>query len=306
MIANQLTLIRREIWEHRAIWVTPIVIGIIMSLVSTAGIVTVSAFDREVELAIFSASNIAGDAERRAVLTVYFLGTSWLFLFAMGVLTIFYTLDSLYAERKDKSILFWRSLPVTDAETVVSKLLTAILLIPLVTVAAIAVTHIINVAVTAAWVSIRGGDAGHLIWGSVSFLDNWAAALIVALAGALWMSPFVGWFLFVSALTKRSPFLTAFMPLIVIPLIEWIVFRTKLFAEAVYGRGGVLPLFQGMDVEAYFDEERFRVEEATASLLTHLDIGKFLTSGSLWIGIIVCGLFVTAAIYVRRYRDESY
>lgn len=306
MIANQLTLIRREVWEHRSIWVTPVVIGIIMSLASTAGIVTVSAFDQEVELAIFSASNIAGDAERRAVLTMYFLGTSWLFLFAMGVLTVFYTLDSLYAERKDKSILFWRSLPVTDAETVLSKLLTAILLIPIITVAAIAITHVINVAVAAAWVSLRGGDAGHLVWGSVAFLDNWTGALIVTLAGALWMSPFVGWFLFVSAFTKRSPFLMAFMPLVVIPLIEWIVFRTRLFAEAVYGRGSDLPLFQGMNVERYFDEERFRVEEATASLLAHLDIGKFLTSGSLWLGIIVCGLFVTAAIYVRRYRDESY
>jgi len=305
MISNQLALLKREIWEHRSIYVAPIAIAVVMTLVSMAGMVTVSAFNKEVELAIFGATNIASDAERRAALTVFFLGTSWVFLFTLAILTIFYTLDSLYAERKDKSILFWRSLPVTDAETVISKLLTAVLVIPLVTVATIIVTHLANLVVSSVWVAIKGGDAGHLIWGSVPLLDNWAAALIVTLALALWMSPFVGWFLFVSAFTKRSPLLMAFMPLAVIPLIEWIVFRSSLFAEAVFGRGGMLPLFRGMDFERYFDEDRMRVNEEVVSLVAHLDPVKFLLSPSLWAGIVVCGLLATGAIYIRRYRDES-
>jgi ABC-2 type transport system permease protein len=133
MIGHQLALVKREIWEHRSIYVTPIAIAVIVSLVSLAGMVTVSAFDKEINIALFGASNIAGDAERRAALTVFFLGTSWVFLFALAILTTFYTLDCLYAERKDNSILFWRSLPITDAETVVSKLLTAIVVLPLVT-----------------------------------------------------------------------------------------------------------------------------------------------------------------------------
>ena len=92
MIGNQLALIRREIWEHRAIYVTPIAIAVIVSLVSLAGMVTVSAFDKELNVALFSASNIAGDTERQAALTVFFLGTSWVFLFALAILTTFYTL----------------------------------------------------------------------------------------------------------------------------------------------------------------------------------------------------------------------
>ena len=102
MMGHQLALIRREIWEHRAIYVTPIAIAVIVSLISLAGMVTVSAFDKELNIALFSASNIAGDAERQAALTVFFLGTSWVFLFALAILTTFYSLDSLYAERKDK------------------------------------------------------------------------------------------------------------------------------------------------------------------------------------------------------------
>lgn len=305
MMANQLILIKREIWEHRSVYFTPIVVGIVVSLFSLAGMVSISAFDKEVEMALFGASNIAGDAERRAALTVYFLGTSWIFLLALAILTVFYTLDSLYAERKDKSILFWRSLPVTDAETVISKLLMALIVIPLFTVGAIIVTHIVNLIVSGIWVSVEGGDAGHLIWGSVAFLDNWAAAFVVTMASGIWMSPFIGWFLFVSAFTKRAPWLMAFMPLALIPLIEMIILRSSHFAEAVFGRGGVMPLFRGMDLGQYFDEERLKVNDEVISLVAHLDFAKFFGSSSLWVGVIVCGLFTTAAIYVRRYRDES-
>jgi ABC-2 type transport system permease protein len=305
MIGHQLALIRREIWEHRSIYITPIAIAVIVSLVSLAGMVTVSAFDKEVNIALFGAANIAGDAERRAALTVFFLGTSWVFLFALAILTTFYTLDSLYAERKDKSILFWRSLPLTDAETVVSKLLTAIIVLPLVTVAAIILTHLVNLVITSGWVMVKGGNAVHLIWGSVPLFDNWAAALIVTLACALWMAPLIGWFLFVSAFSRRSPLLMAFMPLIIIPIVEWIFFRSKVFASAIFGRGEMIPLFREMDIEHFFDEERMTVNEEVVSLLAHIDVGRFLLSPSVWAGLVVCGLFVTAAIYVRRYRDES-
>jgi ABC-2 type transport system permease protein len=305
MIGHQLALIKREIWEHRSIYVTPIAIAVVVSLISLAGMVTVSAFDKEFNMALLGASNIAGDAERQAALTVFFLGTSWVFLFALAILTTFYTLDCLYAERRDKSILFWRSLPVTDAETVISKLLTAVIVLPLVTVVAIIVTNLVNLVVSTIWVMIQGGDAGHLIWGSVSLLDNWVAALIVTVACAIWMSPLIGWFLFVSAFTKRAPLLMAFMPLIIIPIIEWIFFRSKVFASAVFGRGEMIPLFREMNIDHFFDEDRMKVNEEVISLLAHIDIGKFLVSPSVWAGVVVCGLFVTAAIYVRRYRDES-
>lgn len=304
MINHYAALVRREFWEHRSIWITPVAIATIVTLGVLTMLVFVSGFAKELDLAIFGAQNIAGDTERQAALTGFFVGTSWAFLVALGFLTVFYCLDCLYAERKDKSILFWRSLPVTDAETVVSKLITAIVVIPVIAVLGIIATHIINLIVTGLWVASKGGDASVLIWGSVPLLDNWLAAFIVTLAGAIWMSPFVGWFLFVSAYAKRMPLLLAFMPLIVIPMLEGIFLRSAVFAETVLDRGG-LPLFKSMDFEALFEEEQWRVSEDVASLLTHIDLVKFVTSPSLWAGIIVCGLFVTAAIYVRRFRDDS-
>lgn len=304
MINHYVALIKREFWEHRAIWITPVAISTIVTLGVLTMLMFVSGFAKELDLAIFGAQNIAGDTERQAALTGFFIGTSSFFLIALGFLTVFYCLDSLYAERKDKSILFWRSLPVTDAETVISKLMTAMVVIPIVATLGIIATHIINLIVTGMWVASKGGDAGMLIWGSVPLLDNWAAAFIVTLAAAIWMSPFIGWFLFVSAYAKRMPLLLAFMPIFVIPMLEGIFLRSSVFAETVIDRGG-LPLFRSMDFEAMFEEEQWRISEDVASLLAHIDIVKFVTSPNLWAGIIVCGLFVTAAIYVRRYRDDS-
>ncbi len=305
MINHHLALIKREIWEHRSIWVTPAAIASIVSLGVLAMLVFASGYAAELDVAIFGAQNIAGDAERKAALTGFFLGTSWIFVIALAILTVFYSLDSLYAERKDKSILFWRSLPVTDAETVVSKLITAVFVLPTVTVLGIIGTHLINLIVTSIWVSMKGADGGALIWGSVALFDNWAAAFIVVIATGIWMSPFIGWFLLVSAYTKRSPLLMAFLPLILIGLLEPIILRTSVFAENVLARGDGLPIFRTVDVDRFFDEEEWRIGDGATSLLQHLDIGQFLTSSGTWAGIVVCGLLSMAAIYVRRFRDES-
>ena len=305
MITNQLALIRREIWEHRSIYITPMAIAIIVTLGVFAMLIFASGFAAELDAVIFGATNIAGETERKAALTGFFLGTSWVFLIALAVLTVFYCLDSLYAERKDKSILFWRSMPVTDAETVISKLIIALLVIPVAAIIGIIATHLVNLVVTSVWVSMKGGDASLLIWGSVSLLDNWLAAVIVILATGIWMSPFIGWFLFVSAYTKRSPLLMAFMPLVLIALLEKIILRTHIFAEYVLGRADEIPLIRTENVERFFDEEQWRIAEGATHLLVHLDIVQFLTSPATWAGIIVCGLLSTAAIYVRRYRDES-
>lgn len=305
MIKHQLALVRREIWEHRSIFVTPIAIGSIVTLGVLAMLVFASGFAEELDIAIFGAQNLAGDPERKAVLTGFFLGTSWVFMIALAILTVFYSLDSLYAERKDKSILFWRSLPVTDAETIVSKLITAIVVIPVMAVVGIIGTHIVNLIVTSVWVSMKGGDGGMLIWGSVSLIDNWLAAFIVVLASGIWMSPFIGWFLLVSAYTKRAPLLMAFMPLVLIPLLEGIFLRTHVFADNVLGRGDGMPIFRTVDVEKFFDEEQWRLADDATSLLVHLDVVKFLTSPAMWAGVLACGLLSTGAIYVRRFRDES-
>ena len=142
MIGHQMALIKREIWEHRSIYVTPLAIAIVISLLTLTGQVSVSAFGEAVDLGMVGASNI-DDVHRRAVLTGAFTVVTTIFAFGAWIVMVFYSLDTLYAERKDKSILFWRSLPVTDAETVISKLLTVGVVIPIAFLVAAYATHII-------------------------------------------------------------------------------------------------------------------------------------------------------------------
>lgn len=307
MITHQVTLIRRELWEHRAIFVTPLVIGLIVSLLSVTGQVSISAFHEAVDVAIVGATNL-GDHERSATINVLLTSISCLFVFGMWILTIFYSLDALYAERKDKSILFWRSIPATDAETVVSKLLTAVVVIPVVTFLGIVATHLVVLAITSVWVGIEGANAWHLIWTAAPLVDNWLATLVFLLAIPLWLSPFVGWFLMVSAYTKRSPLLAAFLPIVIVPMLEKSLVGTTMFGNALFVRSAKIPLFTGIERADFFfenKEELHRMSESGISLLSLLDLPGFLSSPGLWIGLAVCGLFTIAAIYIRRYRDES-
>jgi len=307
MIQSQIALIRRELWEHRAIYVTPLVIALLVSLMSVTGEVAVSGFDHAVDIGILGATNL-GENERSAAITVLMISLSSTFMFAMWILTVFYALDALYAERKDRSILFWRSIPLTDFETVFSKLLTALLVIPLITFAVIALTHLVVLLITSVWLGARGANAWHLIWTAAPFIDNWTATLVFLLALQLWLSPFVAWFLFVSAFTKRSPLLIASLPIAILPMLERIIFETSVFAEAFFVRSVKMPLFRGLDnLELLFQEgEHFKMAgDESLSLLSVLDLGRFIGSPGLWLGLVVCGLFTTAAIYVRRYRDDS-
>ena len=305
MIPHQFALIQREVWEHRSLYVTPAVVALVMTLMLLTGYIFASGYKEIIDIGIVGAQNMADDVHRRTGLMAFLVGNTIVFIIASGILTIFYCLDSLYAERKNKSILFWRSLPITDAETVISKLLTAAVAIPLITFAVIVVAHLVNLVLTSIFVSMEGGSPGFLIWRSAPLFDVWAAILLLLLMLPIWFSPFIGWFLFVSAWTKRSPLLTGFLPLIVVPMLEYFILRTHLIADAIDSRFTQWPMFSGIDPETLFDEEAFAAREDTVSLLEFVDVGGFLTSPAMWAGVVVCGLFITAAIYVRRYRDES-
>lgn len=305
MIANQIALVRREFWEHRSLYIVPAVLGVVLVLVAITGRASISAFDTHVDLALLGATNISAN-ERGAAITAFLAVFAGLFVFEMLILTVFYSLDTLYAERKDKSVLFWRSMPVTDAETVISKLITALVLIPLVTLAIVAATHLIILVVTSIWIGLRGANVWHLIWSSVPLLDNWSATLIFVLSISLWLSPFVGWFLLVSAYTKRSPMLIAILPILLLPMLERSILGSRLLFDAIIVRVVRIPIFNSGEYDSMLNSQSLtEAAHDGISLVSMLDVGGFLASPGLWAGLVVCGLFVTAAIYVRRFRGDT-
>lgn len=306
MIRTQVALLQRELWEHRSLFVVPVVVAVVTLLTSWTSQVTIGELEH-LDIGIISAGNMPENV-RAAALSFTMVGLSVSFIIAMWILTIFYALDSLYAERKDRSILFWRSIPVTDFETVLSKLLTAMVTIPLITFAVIVATHLLVLLSLTVQINFRGGSPWQIIWTAAPFADTWAATIVMLLALPLWLSPFIGWFLFVSAFTKRSPLLVAAMPIVLLPMFERLFFDSTLLAEAFFVRSMKFPLFTGVDnMDLIFQEgdDLAKLAEAELSVFGLLDLGNFLASPQLWLGIVVAGLFTAAAIYVRRYRDDS-
>ena len=306
MIQTQLALLQRELWEHRAVFVVPVIVAVITLLMSWTGQMTIGELEH-LDAGIVGLSNMPENV-RAAALSFTMVGLAVSFIIAMWILTIFYALDALYAERKDRSILFWRSIPVTDFETVLSKLLTALLVIPLVTFVIIAATQLLVLLSLTVQVDARGGSPLQLIWAAAPFLDTWAETIVLLIALPLWLSPFIGWFLFVSAFTKRSPLLVAAMPIVLLPMFEKLFFDSALMAEAFFVRSLEFPLFTGIDSMTLMmqeTEDLAALAEAELSVFSLLDLGNFLASPELWLGMAVCGIFSAAAIYLRRYRDDS-
>ena len=309
MIGHQIALIKREVWEHRSIWITPAAVAFVLSFLAIAMVIMVAAFGEAINPEIEKIADATiPEGIRRAALAVLMLGNFSLFLAAMWFLTIFYCLDSLYAERKDKSILFWRSLPITDAETVVSKFLTAVVAIPVATMAAVIVSNILSLITMSVWLSTEGVNPVRFIWGAVPLFDTWAALFVFLHAIPIWMAPLLGWFLFISAWAKRGPLLRAVLPIVMLPILEYIIFKSWHLGKAIVNRLSIesMPIFDIFDFIERFDEDDLHSMFAeNISLLSLLDIPKFVTSGDVWMGLVVCALFVTAAIYVSRYRDDS-
>jgi len=309
MIGHQLALIRREIWEHRSIWITPAAVATVVTFVAIAMVLMVAAFGEAVNPDIEKiADATVPDAVRRAALAGVLVGNTVVFLIAMWFLLVFYCLDALYAERKDRSILFWRSLPITDAETVVSKILTAFFAIPVATMAAVVVSHLLSLIIMSVWLATAGANPMRFIWSAVPLFDTWTAVFMVLLAVPIWLAPLLGWFLFISAWAKRGPFLRSVLPIAILPILEYIVFRSWSLGGAILDRlrFETMPIFDLPGLASRFDEDNLQsLIEQDISLVSLLDPGAFVTSTEVWAGLLVCGLFATAAIYMRRYRGES-
>jgi ABC-2 type transport system permease protein len=308
MINQQVALVRREIWEHRSIWVTPAAVAAVITLLAVAMVVAIGAFGEAMNTDFGKIADMtAPENGRRAALAASLVGNTMVFVIAMWFLIVFYCLDALYAERKDKSILFWRSLPITDAETVVSKLLVVFLAIPIATFAAVVISHLLNLIVVSLWLATEDANPGRMIWGAVPLFDTWAAVLSVLIALPIWMAPLAGWFLFVSAWAKRGPLLRATLPIATLPILEYIVFRSWNLGEAILTRLRLdtMPLFDGIKNAGFDEEEMQSMLAENISLVSWLDYGSFLTSLEVWAGLLVCGLFAGGAIWLRRYRDDS-
>ena len=276
-----LTLVRRELWEHGSLIWAPLAMALMIIVVSLVSGMVKGSVDIDLGEAR-PLPELFGDAEKqRGIFTLVMAGLVLPQLLVAFVVVFFYLLDCLFTERRDRSILFWKSLPVSDAKTVLSKLFVALVAVPLWSWALSLVVGLVVFGVVAAQVS--GTPAAGLgTWHGGTWLTVQAAMLGKMVIAALWYLPVAGWLLLVSVLAKRAPFLWATLPFLVLSLAERIALGSNVVGALVAQR-----LFG------------FREE---VSLMSEFPL---LASPGLWIGVAVGAALVYAAIRVRRRSDDS-
>jgi ABC-2 type transport system permease protein len=201
---------------------------------------------------------------------------------------VFYCLDALHGERRDRSILFWKSLPVSDLTTLFSKATIPLIVLPLVTFAIIVATQFVMLLWTSVLL-ITHGMSPASTWTNFSLFQQLLIPLYGLVAIALWHAPIYGWALLVSGWARRATFLCAVVPLLAIGFFEKITFGTSHFASMLKNR------LMGFASEAF----AFNGHSIADPQLTPM---RYLSTPGLWLGLIFAAAFIVAAIRLRRYR----
>jgi ABC-2 type transport system permease protein len=327
-------LLRREFWEHKGgfLW-APLVAGAVSLLLSAMGIVIamVAARDsipEDVDISLDNGTRIQINGMDLSMLTsqlghedlarlgdgvdvTLMLASGWPFV-VLAFVMFFYCLGALYDERKDRSVLFWKSLPLSDSSTVLSKVASAVLVAPLIATIASILTLFGFLLLLSLIVLIYGGNPLELLWGPASpalISLQYIAAIPVY---ALWAMPTIGWLMLCSAWARSKPFLWAIMiPLFAGIIVAWLQFL-GVFEDAAWpffrnivlrSLTSILPM-TFMDLE-YLQNVDFDVPGAARNLMSPAGVYRNLASLQLWGGVAAGAAMIFAAIRLRRWRDEG-
>jgi len=282
------TLIRRELWEHRQLWIVPLAI---------AGMIVAAMMFPNADLHMDRA-DMAAPQKYMDLFALFHAALTIPQFLLLAVLLPYYLLDCLYAERKDRSILFWKALPVSDAQTVLSKLLVALVIVPL-GVFALTLCSDIAASVILA-VRLRGSDMLRMFlrWDTQVWLYTQGLILAALVMVMLWYAPVAAYLLLVSARAKRAVFLWAAMPPLVVMLIEKIAFGTTSVAKVLGYR------LNGIWGALGFTSEAAHSEHA-AGILDRVRPLAVLANIDLWLGLLVTVALVWLTIRIRRHQNEG-
>ncbi len=273
--------VRRELWENRAIYMGPLVaaavvlIGVVLGHMAPHHVVFQSPGRHLAQIpAVIPYAFAAG-----AILATSF------------IVGVFYCLGALNAERRDRSVLFWKSLPVSDLTTVLSKAVIPTLILPAVTLTVVFATHLLMLGMDLAALSVRGasiqGFMADLPLGQI-WLDLAYAMLLLV----FWWAPLWAWFLLASAWAKRMTFLWGVGPPLAVCLVERMAFGTDYAWRTLGAR-----VLSGIGVGFTTPPPGNQVA------LPWPDPAPFLASPGLWIGLVVAAVFLAAAVWLRRRRE---
>jgi ABC-2 type transport system permease protein len=280
--------IRREVWENRSIYIGPLVaaaVCILGFLVSLIGL----------PRSIHNAS--AHHTSPTGMLAMPYAHVAWVLILTAFLVGIFYSLDALYGERRDRSTLFWKSLPVSDFTTVLAKACIPLVVLPLVTFIVTISLQVIMLLLSAVALLLTGAGAATM-WAHLPFFQMQFVLLYGLMVLALWHAPLYAWLLLVSGWARRATFLWAFLPVLAIGAFERIAFRTSHFGHLLQDR---LMGFAA-DAFAFHTPDGLPVDPHFIPVAA-LTPGRFLGTPGLWVGLVFAAIFLAAAVRLRRYRE---
>ena len=307
---NILMLIRREIWEHRSLWIAPLALAGVLAVIAALGGVhwndsgnfwigtddAMSHMSAEERQQALAAMNPGAKAREMIALSVFSMLTM-VQLITLGIVVFFYLLDCLLAERRDRSILFWKSLPVSDGEVVTSKALTALVVAPLFVLAVSAVTALVCSGI----ISLRMIDLPFSIWSGTAWLHLQAVLLGFVPMVVLWYLPLAGYLLVVSVWVRKNAFLWAVLPPIGVLIIEKLITHTnyvgEFLAQRFVGFGMV------MDPRSVRRIDNLQPDETISASYTLM--GQVFANYQIWAGAAAGLALIYLAIRIRRLRDDS-
>jgi ABC-2 type transport system permease protein len=275
--------VRRELWENRSLTIAPLAVA---AIVLFASFISLFGLPHRMR-------NLPPEPANRhsAVVTPLSMAPAPIMLvtFLVGM---FYSLDALYGERRDRSLLFWKSLPVSDRTAVLAKAAIPLAVLPLIGL----VLGFFAQLLLLLWSTIILA-ANHVspavLWSEFRVIQEPIVMVYGLAIHALWFAPIYAWLLLISAWARRTPILWATLPLLAVMMVEKITAGTAHFAGLLRYRflGGMIEGFSGATGHGVIDQ------------LSELSPLRFLSAPGLWIGLLLTAAALAAAIRLRRNRE---
>jgi ABC-2 type transport system permease protein len=274
----------RELWENRSLYIAPLIVAAVQ--LCGFGISIVGQADRRRQVLLLD------PAKRRMLIEQPYDLVAMMMMFTVFLVGVFYALDALHGERRDRSVLFWKSLPVSDLTTILSKITVPLLILPIITFVTVVCTQLIMIVMSSVVLMVHGVSPAST-WANVPFFFDWLILLYGVVALALWHAPIYGWLFLVSGWVRRAGFLWAVLPIVAIEIFEKITFGTAHFSAFIRDR------LIGFAQDAFDFQGRAK---PTIDSLAQLTPGRYLTSPGLWLGLVVAAVLLLGAVRLRRYR----
>jgi ABC-2 type transport system permease protein len=323
-------LLRREFWEHKgSMFWAPLVVGtLLVVLLGCTIMYAVTAHGLPAQVMVngqtLAQASLDGLPPAEAKVMVAMIATGMymgaaapLFAILTGVV-FFYCLGALYDERRDRSILFWKSLPVSDPATVLSKAVTAMVVAPVITLALAVAASLALLFIACTAFSMQGLNLFTLMLASP---DLYLAPLRLAAllpVYVVWALPTVGWLMLVSSWAKSKPILWAVgVPVVVLVAIKWINaalenLSGQTLLVAHYASDVVARILGGTVPGIWFTFQPGLASAVHTAGQEVVDMNALVTQSYLslagldaWIGVAMGVAMLYAAIRMRRWRDEG-